>query len=148
VGFQARNKEYGAYLLRQNCPKHFFMSFCASLLLAIMVLGCPVYTEILIGKTNMVTKTKKVHVHNFVCETPPPNFSFLPPTPPTLPEITTVVGLPPEPAEEDIEEMPQQLPQATEIKNDDIICSLFVQPQFKGGQKALVSRSLRIVFTK
>ncbi|TAE07103.1 MAG: hypothetical protein EAZ95_18715, partial [Bacteroidetes bacterium] len=161
TAFASRNRQYGAYSMRQSYTQHLWTGFLwGTCFVSFLLLDWVLYENVQVGKTKIIAQEK--NTLKTVVKEPSINFNFIPP-PPEAPDValcrcgieltdqdsllTPNTGKEHNPiqnvAQENISETiePLQTPLPTEIppKEENTYCCTFIQKnaQFVGGQKAL-----------
>ncbi len=118
IVFENRNKEYGAYLIRQIYSKHVVLSSVLALLIISFVLAFPSIAALFKGDDLAAHKSKRKTTVSL--EQPPPINPDQPPPPniPPPPTKTIIKFLPPKVTDKDVVEE-EKMPTIDEIKKND-----------------------------
>jgi protein TonB len=116
--FENRNKEYGAYFLRQIYHKHIIKAVITAFIFFILFVSSPLIYNYIIGKVGDINKVKVVE-YTTLAEPPPIDKNTPPPPPvePPPPLKSTVKFTPPviKPDEEVTEEPPPAVEELKEV---------------------------------
>jgi protein TonB len=152
TGFTSRNRQYGAYTLRQSYAQHLWKGFLlGTLFVSFVLVDWVLYENMQAGKTKIIAQEK--NTPKTVVKEPSIDFNFIP-SPPEAPKNihVNVRFIPPACSCEEIaddslsseviiEPLQQPLPVVIEKEEATPICTLpyILQqnPQFIGGQEAM-----------
>lgn len=168
IVFEHRNKDYGAYFIRNAYVRNTTIAIVITMLLTITVLGYPKIKEFFAGKE--VVEKASTKTVKYTDLAPPPSLNKTPPPPKMeIPELQKIVKfLPPKVTEKQVEEEEKMLtieeaktqptgPEAiegtgTEVVFDEVVAEavdtgpkeeqIFTiveqMPEFQGGQEAMM----------